>query len=322
MSRQSGRVYIYQVSPPSRQKLLKINNNQRGGRAIAVQARKALPPCPTWPRAGLPVALLVVVGAAACSSNVERLAAEQQLVSEVRTGDGYRHRVLTRPSPATVERLHVYIEGDGIPWINGRVPAVDPTPRRAYALELMALDDWPSAYVGRPCYFGLAGDDTCATDDWTFGRYSERIVKSLARVVRDLCRQYGSKEVVLIGYSGGGALARLVAADVPQALAVVTLAGNLDTAAWTRAHAYLPLSGSLNPATAAPLPAEVRHVQIIGSADDVVPTSVTDSYRHSGQQVDVWVYDDFDHRCCWTEAWPGILDRVNAWIAAPGDGSG
>jgi pimeloyl-ACP methyl ester carboxylesterase len=57
--------------------------------------------------------------------------------------------------------------------------------------------------------------------------------------------------VLLIGHSGG-ALAILLAARVPQVVAVVTIAGNLDTDVWTKLHGYLRLQGSLNPIAAPP----------------------------------------------------------------------
>jgi hypothetical protein len=261
----------------------------------------------------LPRALVtLLLFLSACSTSLERLASQHQLQRSTLTGIGYQHLVL-RSGPGQVgATLHVYIEGDGQPWANSRSPAVDPTPRRPLALELMVRDDAPSAYVGRPCYFRVAADGTCRSDDWTFGRFSPEIIASMAEVIGDIRLAGGYRDLVLFGYSGGGSVARLVAAQVPNVTALVTIAGNLDTGAWTDAHGYLPLDGSLNPAQAGSLPAGIRHVQIIGDEDQVVPAAVTAGYQASGQPVEVWVYKGFDHSCCWRDAWPEILARLES----------
>lgn len=226
------------------------------------------------------------------------------------TGAGYEHMVVrTRRSGG--DRLHVYIEGDGVPWTNGRVPSPDPTPRRPLALALMSRDDAPAAYVGRPCYFGAGPRGACGPDTWTFGRYGADVVASMAAVIEEIARAAGDPEIIVIGYSGGGVLARLVAPELPRVVAVVTVAANLDTAAWTEYHGYLPLAGSVNPAGEPPLPARVRHIQLVGTDDTVVPPSVTGRYAAAGQPLEVWTYD-VDHRCCWLARWPAILERIDA----------
>lgn len=248
---------------------------------------------------------------AACAPSVDRLVRNHDLKQTVQPGSGFQHLVLSAPRAATVKRLHVYIEGDGSPWVGGRYPARDPTPETPLALQLMTRDAAASVYVGRPCYFGVA-DAACTTGDWTAGRYSQRVVSSMASAIARESGAAGNPELLLIGYSGGGAIARLVAPDLPNVVAVVTVAANLDTDAWTEYHEYLPLVDSINPATAPPLPERIVHIQLVGQRDDVVPPAVTESYQRSGQLVEAWAYPDFDHRCCWVEAWPDILLRVHS----------
>jgi pimeloyl-ACP methyl ester carboxylesterase len=257
-----------------------------------------------------PAAVLAGLALTACAPSVERLIDRHGLDRTVMTGSGYDHLVL-RGTRGGGDRLHVYIEGDGLPWLHGRVPSADPTPRRPLALELMTLDHTPAAYVGRPCYFGTGPAVACRPDAWTFGRYGPDIVASMVAVIESAGRAAGDPELVIIGYSGGGVLARLVAAKLPQVVAVVTVAANLDTAAWTAQHGYLPLATSLNPADEPPLPANVRHIQLVGEHDTVVPPAVTERYRAAGQPLEVWNYD-VDHRCCWRARWPAILERIDA----------
>jgi pimeloyl-ACP methyl ester carboxylesterase len=51
----------------------------------------------------------------------------------------------------------------------------------------------------------------------TAGRYSERVVSSMAVAARRLLQARGAAHVVWLSYSGGGALAVLLAARVPLA---------------------------------------------------------------------------------------------------------
>ena len=50
--------------------------------------------------------------------------------------------------------LHVYIEGDGEPFMRNRYISPDPTSKQGLMLSLMALDPAPSVLIGRPCYHG------------------------------------------------------------------------------------------------------------------------------------------------------------------------
>jgi hypothetical protein len=219
----------------------------------------------------------------------------------VTSGRPFRHVVLEKPeAPSRV--LHVYLDGDGTPW-EGRAPAADPTPRDTLVLELMRLDDRPSLYLGRPCYHGL-DDAGCGTPLWTSERYSDAVVSSMATALRPHLRAANADRVVLIGYSGGGALAMLLAARVAETLAVVTVAGNLDTDAWTAHHRYVRLTGSLNPAAQPPLPPRLHQRHYVGTRDRVVPPSILDGAVESATVVRV---PGFDHVCCWTRIWPSIL---------------
>ena len=221
-------------------------------------------------------------------------------------GAPFRHVVLEKPGrPARV--LHVYLDGDGTPWHASR-PAADPTPRRPLVLELMRLDDHPGLYLGRPCYHGLAGDPDCAPTLWTDARYSERVIASMAAALARHLKSEKQNGLVFIGYSGGGSLAMLLAPRFPQTVAVVTVAANLDIDAWTSHHRYLPLTGSLNPASQPPLPRPVYQRHYVGGRDSVVPPEIV--ARGSTHDDEVVVVPDFDHVCCWPRLWPSIIEGL------------
>lgn len=242
---------------------------------------------------------------AACGSPAHQWrqrASEAGFTLTVTSGDPFRHVVLDKPGrPSRV--LHVYLDGDGTPW-DGNTPAVDPTPRNTLVLELMRLDDRPSLYLGRPCYHGLA-DPGCGAALWTSERYSEAVVASMAAALRSHPAPPGAERIAFIGYSGGGALSMLLAARVPHTAAVVTVASNLDTDAWTEHHRYLHLTGSLNPAAQAPLPPHVYQRHYVGSRDRVVPPHVLSAGLVD--RTSVVLVPGFDHVCCWERLWPSIL---------------
>ena len=258
------------------------------------------------PRSCLVAALLF----AGCTFSLDRFVERHGLETSIIAGDGYRHVVVTRYAEPPAGRLHVYIEGDGIPWIRGRQPAGDPTPRNPLALRLMVKDPADAAYLGRPCYFGLANDSGCDASSWTSGRYSSAIVSSMAEVVRKLSAEGGYREIVLIGFSGGGTVARLMARQLPELTGLLTVNANLDVHGWTASRGYQPLDGSISPADDAGLPPHILHVQAVGARDRVVPPEVTESYRQRHDLV-VWPYPEFGHACCWLESWAAILVRFS-----------
>lgn len=222
-------------------------------------------------------------------------------------GKRFDHQVFHRRGSNGHGGIHVYIEGDGSPWVNGGATvAADPTPRSPLALQLMAASPYNSVYVGRPCYFDLHRSDDCDERFWTSARYSREVVDSmLAAITRLRDKQ---QPVVLIGYSGGGTLAALVADQIEGPRLLITIAGNLDIDRWTEHHGYLPLTDSLNPMTIANLRG-LPQVHLIAQLDQVVPASQIEAFamRHGGT---VKRFDAFDHRCCWKTVWPALLDEL------------
>lgn len=246
----------------------------------------------------------------ACASPSQRYAQEAQALgfaSEVLAGDPFRHVVHYAGVDSGADVLHVYIEHDGTPWIDETVVSDDPTPRTPFALELMARDSGPRLFLGRPCYFETHDDTGCSTLMWTHRRYAPEVVRSMAAALRAFVARHPFRRIVLIGYSGGGTLAWLLASRVPQASAVMTIAANLDTAAWTKLHAYDPLVGSLDPATQPPLPVSIVHVAYVGGRDANVPPAIVRAFAAMHPRTKVVEIADFDHRCCWIERWPELL---------------
>ncbi|MBN2701697.1 MAG: alpha/beta hydrolase [Methylothermaceae bacterium] len=202
--------------------------------------------------------------------------------------------------------LHVYLEGDGIAWLTKNRVSPDPTPDHSCLLPLMAKDPAPAVYLGRPCYHGLAHAAGCRPRLWTQARYGEAVVASMTAALR---RIVGDKPCrpVLIGYSGGGTLAMLMAARSPAVGGVVTLAGNLNVAEWSERHGYSPLEASYDPARQSPLSKNIFQIHIAGERDDNIPLTLI--RKEAGRQPNarLIVLPELNHRCPGDDIWPGIL---------------
>lgn len=220
-----------------------------------------------------------------------------------------------KPGRVASTTLHVYLEGDGTPWATRWQIAADPTPRQPVMLRLMALDPAPALYLGRPCYYGHAADPGCSPALWTHRRYAPEVLDSLADGLRGWLVPRPFRHLALLGHSGGGTLALLLAPRLPGTYAVATLAANLDTAAWTAHHHYSPLQGSLNPAEQ---PASgVAEYHYLGEEDRVVPPGVFAPIAAHRSQTKPVIVPKADHNCCWHKIWAAILKRLDATLPNP-----
>jgi dienelactone hydrolase len=220
---------------------------------------------------------------------------------------------LPKTIPANNTTLTIYIEGDGLAWINPSLVSPDPTPVTPVGLALaLRHPRGAAAYLARPCQY-VEGDDTqgCSTRYWTNLRFSPEVVDSANQAIGLLKEQFQATQLVLVGYSGGGAVAALVAARRHDVALLVTVAGNLDHQAWTTQHHATPLTGSLNPADAWPQLLEIPQIHFAGGKDQVVGPEVAESFANhfpADRRPEIRVIPGFNHTCCWAEQWPKLFN--------------
>jgi len=208
--------------------------------------------------------------------------------------------------------LSVYIEGDGLAWLSRSQASSDPTPRNPVGLELaLRHPSGEAVYLARPCQFVEEKDArNCRQLYWTGGRFASEVIESSDQAISILKQRFGAKKLVLIGYSGGGAVAALVAARRDDVVRLITVAGNLDHQAWTERQHILPLSESLNPADEWMGLTDVPQLHFVGERDGVIGREIADSYASrfpEGRRPRVVLVPDFDHVCCWAERWDKLL---------------
>jgi dienelactone hydrolase len=226
-------------------------------------------------------------------------------------GTRFAHAIVVPAGQNFAPTLWVFLEGDGQPWLDGgRRIARDPSPKIPMAFDLFKASSVPRAYLGRACYFSHVNDVGCDPSLWTSARYGKAAVASIASALQTLVRDNSTRRVILVGYSGGGTIAYLVAPRIPEVSAVITISGNLDIDAWTRAHGYLSLSESDNPATVRALDRRITQIAIVGGRDVNIPQSSLRGFLDRQQPQEFWIYDDHDHACCWRRDWPSILNRI------------
>lgn len=254
------------------------------------------------------ILVMAIAALSACATTHQLTAPTTDSEVLILKGATFSHRAVFKPGNG--KHLHVYIEGDGRPWVTPRSMATDPTPRSPLLPQLMAMDAAPALYLGRPCYFATQ-DSPCQDPRWwTSHRYAQEVVDSLQNALSTYAARYES--LVLIGHSGGGTLAYLMAAQRSDVDLLVTLSANLNVELWTAEHGYSPLTGSLNPAQLPPLDTALIQRHYRGAQDDRVSRTMITSVLDGQTNARYIELDAFDHTCCWATMWPQLLNEIAA----------
>ncbi|WP_101758301.1 alpha/beta hydrolase [Oceanicoccus sp. KOV_DT_Chl] len=211
--------------------------------------------------------------------------------------------------------LRIYIEGDGNSWITRYRPSLNPTPHNPVALTLALADQQAEniVYLARPCHYRpTAADAACTVKYWTIASYGSDVVTSLNEAIDELKQQFNNSQLELVGFSGGGALALLLAAHRHDVVSVRTVAANIDVRAFTDYHKVSEMRESLNPVDFSQQLAVIPQLHFSGVDDQVVPVSIAESYLSKLPQQQcarlVRVADQ-DHHHGWPQRWPQLLQQ-------------
>jgi hypothetical protein len=188
------------------------------------------------------------------------------------------HRV-TKPK----HNISIYIEGDGRAWLaNGSRISADPTSSSTMLFELANNDPRENIiYMPRPCQHSKEDliNHICIEKYWSEARYSEEIVNSTNQALNKIKQQYHNKTFELVGFSGGGTIAALVASRRNDISKIRTIAGNLDLQAMDHYHKTIPLYESLDPINIAKKIVHIPQVHYVGSKDIVVPPIIAKNFK-------------------------------------------
>lgn len=201
-----------------------------------------------------------------------------------------------------------YIEGDGS-ITSGRMISDNPTPSKIMLLELAAIDNRPNiVYVARPCQFTpMELNPQCMQDYWIDKRFAEEVVESINSVISTISK---NQPISLVGFSGGGGIAVLVAARNGHVKDIITIAGNLDIKNFSKYHEVYALKDSLNPIDYAAEIRSIPQLHISGGEDKIVPAHIADIYIQvsASDCVKSKVFPDITHNKGWNDVWKDVLE--------------
>jgi hypothetical protein len=206
--------------------------------------------------------------------------------------------------------LRIYIEGDGFAWEDRHTPSLNPTPTDPIGLRLAALDPAPNViWLSRPCQYDGFSED-CGMEYWTSKRFAPEVIFAYDEALDALKAKYHAGGLELIGFSGGGTVATLIAERRHDVLNLRTVAGNLDVETFNRVHNVSAMPMSLNPADNAKVTASLPQRHFTGGKDDIVTETVFDSYAEAEGNtpcLNHTIVKKAGHEDGWEEAWPQLL---------------
>lgn len=171
--------------------------------------------------------------------------------------------------------LTIYIEGDGRSWISRTRLSSDPTPRQPIALKLAIQDpNHKVAYLARPCqYTPIANQPACDPSIWSNRRFSNTVITSMNEAITKLKQKADAQKIHLVGFSGGAAVAILIAERRTDIATLRTVAGDLNPNRLAEYHHTTPLNSneSLNPIEAIPRLTHLPQYHFSGEKDKIVP---------------------------------------------------
>ncbi len=247
----------------------------------------------------------------------------RDLIEQQATDLGFKRHLIQTPTHLLTsyqnfkkikQPLIIYLEGDGRSWITRTRKSKNPTPLNPLALQLALLD--PSAnvaYLARPCqYTHFDQDPNCHIDVWTHQRFSPQVIASMNAAVDTLKQKAQASDVHLVGFSGGAAVAALIAEKRGDVKSLRTVAGDLNHVALSQHHSTTPLQNSLNPFDIASDLHSLPQRHFIGLKDTVIPVFVTQQFVDRvnspvGSCAKITKLPKVGHQQGWTDIWVDLL---------------
>lgn len=244
------------------------------------------------------------------NTTAQQIAVQGGLTSEKFDADPFPIVGWYRIAPP-VNTLHVYIEGDGFAWKNRTTPSDNPTPRNPVGLKLAAADEHASVlYLARPCQFiGPPLPASCSVNIWTQDRFSSAVIDTMNAALSRAVQRYPGAKIDLIGYSGGGNIAALLAARRSDVRSLRTVAGNLDVAYVNALHHVTPMPTAKSAIESASALRNLPQIHFSGEDDTTVPPAVARRFQQAvGEKcIRIETIGGMAHGSAWANVWPQLL---------------
>ncbi len=176
--------------------------------------------------------------------------------------------------------VNIYIEGDGLAWVDRGRLSSNPTPRDPMGLRLAAADTSDNViYLARPCqYISFKSDFLCEGKFWSGSRFSDTVISSMNQAISKLKAHNNFSDINIIGYSGGAAVAAIIASKRTDVISIRTVAGNLDHNAVNQYHKVDLLDDSLNAIDFAKYISHIPQYHFSGSDDTIIPAFIAENF--------------------------------------------
>lgn len=239
-------------------------------------------------------------------NTANNLAVKNNLVQKDINSDKFIFRTYGKFTDVN-KSIKIYIEGDGLAWIDRKTISTNPTPINPIALKFASRDNSPNIfYISRPCQYNLESNKACHKKYWTNRRFSAEVIDSFNEVIDSLKKEYNFKNIQLIGFSGGAAIVTLVASKRDDIIKITTIAGNLNHKLLHQIHNVSQIPESLNPINIAYKISNIPQVHYIGEKDKIITIDIVNSYieaSQSSKNIKAIVIKDATH----TKGWDNII---------------
>lgn len=175
------------------------------------------------------------------------------------------------------QEVIVYIEGDGLSWIDRFTPSSDPTPVDPLTFKLAKLDQSLNViYLARPRQYVISNE--CRKEIWTKLQYSKAILGLYEQILDEIAQKHS--EVHLIGYSGGSVIAmHLASLDNEKVKSVRTIAGNINPNEFTKLLNLSSYQTSINLDLIDDKIKDISQTHYYGNKDKVIPKEIYSNYQ-------------------------------------------
>ena len=175
------------------------------------------------------------------------------------------------------QEVIVYIEGDGLSWIDRFTPSSDPTPVDPLTFKLAKLDQNPNViYLARSCQY--IRNNECRKEIWTKLQYSKPIIGLYEEILEEIAQRHS--KVHLIGYSGGSVIAmHLASLDKKKVKSVRTIAGNINPNEFTKLLNLSSYQTSINLDLIDDKIKDISQTHFYGNKDKVIPKEIYSNYQ-------------------------------------------
>ena len=208
-------------------------------------------------------------------------------------------------------KLVIYIEGDGLSWVDRFTISSNPTPTNPLAFKMALTDVGENViYLARPCQY--AWNKFCNKDIWTVSQYSSAVLNSYKDIINHLSKTY--KEIHLVGYSGGAGIAMYLGSTGNKNIkSIRTIAGNINHNELTKILNISSLNKSVNFYSIEKKIKKIPQIHYYGLKDKTVPNELQISYAERNLEnncIKIEIVKKASHNEGWLNFWSNNNSKI------------